>query len=124
MAKPGEAAGCELLRLAPYSVGQSLSTDQRTQAARLYVFDMLSQNPDRRTQKVNCGLTTTGLVAFDFETCFQHLFLPVVGGLQGLDWEPSKSINPKDHLFHDLVKSCQPDRVTVARWVAGLTPVW
>lgn len=120
----GEAAGCELLRLAPYSVGQALSTEQRTQAAKLYVFDMLSQNTDRRALKVNCGLTKSDLVAFDFETCFQHLFLPIVGGLGGEHWEPSKCIEPGAHLFHGLVKTAPPGRDAVAGWVAGLSPVW
>jgi hypothetical protein len=122
--RAGYAAGCEFLQLAPYAVGQNLNPQQRTQASRLYVFDMLSQNSDRRAGKVNCALGPGGLVAFDFESCFPHLFLPIIGGLGGALWEPSKSVRGRDHLFRPvaIAHPLPPEAVETA--VLALSPEW
>jgi hypothetical protein len=122
----GPAAGCELLRPppAPYAVGQSLTADQRTQAARLYVVDMLTQNADRRTEKMNCALTRTGLVAFDFEMCFSHLFLPIIGVGRTNPWEPSRSMQTSRHLFYTVAKQTPPAEKWIAEAASKLTPEW
>ncbi len=124
--QPGPAAGCELLRPAPapYTVGQSLTPEGRTQAARMYVFDMLSQNPDRRREKVNCGLTRAGLTAFDFEMCFMHLFLPIIGGLDVDPWEPSKAILGRNHLFYEVARNDPLPQEAVEIAVLGLSTEW
>jgi hypothetical protein len=122
--RSGFAAGCEYLKLAPYAPGQYLNPEQRTQAARLYVFDMLSQNSDRRPAKVNCALGAAGLVAFDFESCFQHLFVPIIGGLLGPHWEPSKSLPGREHLFHATAKAHPHPEGEVESSVQALTIEW
>src|ERR1019366_10687039 len=122
--KPGPAAGCALLNMSPYTVGQALSPELQTQAVRLYVFDLLTQNMDRRSDKVNCGLSKLGLVAFDFETCFQHLFLPIVGGLEGRHWEPSKSVPMKSHLFYGVAKEAPPLEADVRNAASKLAGTW
>lgn len=123
--KPGVAAGCELLRaLAPFTVGQTLSLELRTQAIDLFIFDMLSQNADRRAEKVNCGLTKDGLVAFDFELCFAHLFVPLIGTQQRLPWEPSNSMDARKHLFYREARSRPPESRYVADLVRRFTEQW
>jgi hypothetical protein len=69
------------------SLGSSLSPpvfgrmneEQIAQAARIYLFDMLVQNPDRRHGNENCFVVGGSLVAIDFADCFSFLY-PVVGG--------------------------------------------
>lgn len=39
-------------------------------AARLYVFDMLTLNSDRTEGNPNCALVSDRILAFDFEQCF------------------------------------------------------
>ncbi len=51
------------------------------QAMRIYVYDMLTQNPDRTFHsggKPNCSQFETGLIAYDFELSFSlvRLILP------------------------------------------------
>lgn len=123
--QPGYAAGSKWLPgFAPYTVGQPLSNDLQLQAVRLYVFDMMSQNPDRRPDKVNCGLMGDGLIAVDFEMCFQHLFLPIIGGNTGKLWEPSKSLSGRRHLFFSIVQKCSATVDAVEQMVSGLTRSW
>lgn len=101
---PGSASGCEYLdRFAPYSRDQRLTNDLEIQALRVYAFDFLCQNLDRRKSKVNCGIRNNQLVAFDFEMCFSHLFLTLIGqkGQPAENWVP-----PVDwHLFSSYFRS-------------------
>jgi hypothetical protein len=68
------------------SLGSSLSppvfgrmnAEQLTQAARIYLFDMLVQNPDRRRINENCFVVGGSLAAIDFADCFSPLY-PVIG---------------------------------------------
>jgi len=39
-------------------------------AMRLFAFDMLALNADRKEVNPNCAITTNGLIVFDFEQCF------------------------------------------------------
>jgi hypothetical protein len=122
--RAGDAAGCEFIPgLANYTVGQNLTPELRHQASRLFVFDMLSQNPDRRTQKVNCALSQSGLLAFDFELCFAHLFTPIISGA-GNAWTPSSSNLARNHLFYQQVKQLAPDQETICDMVSRLTSTW
>ena len=124
--QPGYAAGCEWLRPppVPYTIGQLLTPELRKQAVELYVFDMLAQNLDRRPDKVNCGLNSGGLVAFDFELCFQHLFLPIIGGLGGEHWQPSLSIAGRSHLFYRPTRTEPPSTESIEAMLAGITSDW
>lgn len=123
---PGPAAGCEFLRdLAPYTTGQSLTPEQRIQAARIYVCDLASENLDRTGNPVNCGLTREGLTAFDFEACFSSLFVPVLLGELAPPWKPSKRMKTtKCHLFHKAVKSDPPTEPWICDLVGQLDQAW
>ena len=124
--RPGLAAGCELLRPppAPYAHGQGLTPEARVQAVRMYVFDLFSQNPDRTRHPVNCGLTKDGLLAFDFEMCFAHLFLPLVGGFGAPPWEPSHAYPSRRHLFYSVAKALPPDVESTVETIRRQTVEW
>ena|SRR5205823_316037 len=77
---PGTGIGARSLgsSLSPPVFGR-MNDEQMTQAARIYLFDMLVQNPDRRRANENCFVVGGSLVAIDFAECFSFLY-PVVGG--------------------------------------------
>lgn len=77
---PGIGIGARSLgsSLSPLVFGR-MSDEQMTQAARIYLFDMLVQNPDRRPGHENCFVVGGSLVAIDFAESFSFLY-PVVGG--------------------------------------------
>ncbi len=121
----GPATGCEYMRgLVNYTPGQQMSSELREQAERVFVFDMLSQNSDRRPGKANCALSSQGLVAFDFELCFAHKFLPIIGASDVVPYEPSKVGISRGHIFYDLVANKLPDRELVEAMASSLTLDW
>lgn len=125
--QPGPAAGCDLIRPAPSPVtaNQNLTAAERTHASKLYVFDLLSQNPDRRKDKENCGLTKDGVIAFDFEMCFGHLFLPIIGGLASPSWEPSRSFpGCRRHLFWETTRDSLPIPEEIVELCRRLSAEW
>ncbi len=123
--QPGTAAGCEFIPgLAAFTVGQALTPELRSQAAKMFTFDMLSQNADRRRDKVNCGLSKSGLIAFDFELCFAHRFLPIIGGTGVEPCEPSKAMISKNHLFYQEVRTNPPSLESVDLMVSALSVGW
>lgn len=124
--RPGPSAGCELLRPppAPYAHGQGLTPEGRVQAVRMYLFDLLSQNPDRTRHPVNCGLTKEGLLAFDFELCFSHLFLPLIGVPSAPPWEPSQTFPAGKHLFYSVAKAFPPDIESTVETIRRQTVEW
>ena len=78
--RPGRAVGLEFLRgIAPISRAVIVKQpDEIQDAARVYAFDMLIQNPDRREEKPNCGNFRGKLLAFDHEMAFSFLY-PLIG---------------------------------------------
>ncbi len=122
----GPSAGCDLIvpTPAPYTVGQSLTPELRAQAVRLYLADMLCQNSDRRMEKVNCALTGGGLFAFDFEMCFVHLFLPIIGQSDHQGWQISRSMVYSRHLFHKVVKEDRPSKDFIVQVISTITESW
>ena len=100
--RPGEAVGLEFLRgLAPLSrLIPVKGPAEIVDAAQIYAFDMLIQNPDRRDDKPNCANLRGRLVAYDHEMAFSFLY-PIVGS--GRPWEvPSFS---QHHVFHRALRS-------------------
>ena len=97
--EPGFGVGCEFVRggFAPLVVGSTLTPDELAQAALIYGFDLLVQNPDRLPHNPNCAIHGDRLVAYDFETCFSFLLLI---GQQFPAWEVSKHRINQNHLFH------------------------
>jgi hypothetical protein len=75
-----------------------MSAEQVQDAARLYIFDLFVQNPDRRLENANCLVVSRQLVAIDFEACFSFLY-PIIG-MSAHPWEVSKQGIARRHLFH------------------------
>ncbi len=53
---------------------------QRDQAAAIFAFDTLIQNPDRRAPNPNLWSRSDRLGVYDHEQAFSFLFLPIIGG--------------------------------------------
>lgn len=98
--RPGLAVGSEQRRgMAPLSSqfpikGQPEIDD----AARIFAFDLLVQNPDRRVDNHNCANYRGRLVAFDFEMAFSFLY-PIVGAVE--PWEVSRLPFVRRHVFRE-----------------------
>lgn len=60
--------------------GRSPHGGQRDQAASIFAFDTLVQNPDRRTDNPNLWARSDRLGVYDHEQTFSFLFLPIIGG--------------------------------------------
>ncbi len=71
------------------------------QAAPIYAFDMLVQNPDRtRERKTNCAWRNGNLLAFDFEMCFSFV-LVLFAATEPWQVDPQMA---RDHLFHPSLR--------------------
>jgi hypothetical protein len=103
---PGLAVGSEWLRpgttpgLAPRLIGI-----QAEEAARIYAYDLMLQQPDRTVRNPNLIEVRGHFVAIDFETSCSFLFdvLPDVA-----PWRVSKAPYVKDHFFRSRLS---PDTV-------------
>ncbi|MBA3352998.1 MAG: hypothetical protein H0U23_11375 [Blastocatellia bacterium] len=60
---------------------------QRDQAAAIFAFDALIQNPDRRAENPNLWVRSDRLGVYDHEQAFSFLFLPIIGGAPR-PWNP------------------------------------
>ena len=100
--KAGIAAGCEYFA-GGYSnvITQSLSIEELKQAALIYAYDLLVQNPDRTELRPNCAIGSDGFKVYDFETSFSFVLLV---GSQDEPWEVSKHGLASKHLFHSALK--------------------
>jgi hypothetical protein len=100
---PGVGVGARNLgpELTPPTFGR-MSDEQVHQAARIYIFDLAVQNPDRRRDNANCLVVARDLVAIDFESCFSFLY-PIVG-IKSEPWQVSDGGIPVRHLFHAVLK--------------------
>jgi HipA-like kinase len=105
----GLAVATERLEgLLPIPSDAQLSPDELSQAALIYAFDLLVQNPDRRVDNPNCARHGDRLVAYDFEMSFSFI-LAILGKED--PWEVSKhGINDK-HMFRSALR-----RTTRANW--------
>lgn len=122
----GPASGCRLLQPSPQPLiaKQNLTPHQSVQAARLYVSDVLTQNPDRRQAKMNCAIWNRGIVAFDFEMSFQHVFLPIIGGTQCPPWAPCRCFPCRSHLFYDVAQQFYEEAYSACEQVRSITRHW
>jgi hypothetical protein len=97
--RAGFGVGSEFMRggLTTVIPEMTLMPEEHVQAARLYAFDLLVQNPDRRTDNPNCAYLGKDIFAFDFEMCFSflHLIFP-----QANPWEVSQHGIGDSHIFH------------------------
>jgi len=108
---PGYGAGCEFLSpgFVPIVPGTSLSEGELQQAAHIYAFDLLVQNPDRSFdagKRPNCANFGQRLIAFDFELAFSFVYLIFN---PHKPWEVTKhDIGPK-HLFYKQLRAGMHD---------------
>ena len=63
-----------------WAVGRSPQGVQRDQAAAIFAFDLLVQNPDRRAVNPNVWSRSDRLGVYDHEQAFSFLHLPIIGG--------------------------------------------
>jgi hypothetical protein len=98
--EPGLAVGTEFVSdLLPFAVPVLLADDEVMEAAAIYLFDLLTQNPDRSLASPNCGRAARQVVPFDFETAFSFRL-----AIRKLDpWRVGDLPFARTHLFHEAV---------------------
>lgn len=80
-----------------------MSAEQLEAAARIYLFDLCTQNPDRRLDSPNAVVASNRLIAIDFEACFSFLY-PILGRTVE-PWQVSQHGIAERHLFHDPLRN-------------------
>ena len=83
-----------------------MSEEQLRQAAQIYLFDMLVQNPDRRTGNENCFVVHGSLAAIDFADCFSFLYS--LFGAPTKPWEVDAGISDA-HVFRGTLSDSAVD---------------
>ena len=63
-----------------WAIGRVPVGVQRDQAAAIFAFDLLVQNPDRRAVNPNLWTRSDRLGVYDHEQAFSFLHLPIIGG--------------------------------------------
>lgn len=98
----GIASGAAYLGngLIPPTLG-IVAEDLQDQVARIYAFDLLVQNPDRRIDKPNCAYQKDRMIAFDFEMSFS--FVQVIGASDPCDFVSHRIC--RDHFFRRALSS-------------------
>ena len=74
--KAGLAVGFEYYNqaLLPATAISSLTDEQYREAASIYCFDLVTQNPDRLLTNPNCFVLRGHLIPIDFGMCFSFLY--------------------------------------------------
>jgi hypothetical protein len=106
--RPGRAVGVEHRRgLLPLDRFLPIKTEQEVaEASRIYAFDLLTQNPDRRSDNPNCASYGGRFVAYDFEMAFSFLY--EIPGTGSEPWEVARLRFAGQHLFREgLSRSMQ-----------------
>jgi len=103
--RPGVALGCQYFsQITPLLSDASPPLEEAENAARIFAYDLIVQNPDRTPTNPNCGIESGKLLAYDFNLAFS--FLVAIGG-DPEPWRLSNSgIGPK-HLFRRFLASQQ-----------------
>lgn len=98
----GFGVGSEFMRagLTTVTPDMTLMPEEQGQAMRLYAFDLLVQNPDRRRDNPNCAFVGKDIYAFDFEMCFS--FVHLLFGQRNA-WEVSQHEIAANHVFHEAL---------------------
>jgi hypothetical protein len=98
----GLAVGCEYFKggFATPVIHSSLTMEEATQATSIYAYDLLVQNPDRRTGRPNCAFHGKRIIAYDFEMSFSFLFAILQ---KGEPWQVSLHGLAQDHFFRGYI---------------------
>jgi hypothetical protein len=103
----GVGVGCEYFQkgfTTPF-LGAAFIREEMAQAALIYAYDLIVQNPDRHAKNPNCSLLGNRWVAFDFNLAFSFIH-PLIG-VQPKPWELSKIKFENQHIFHrPLQRQC------------------
>jgi hypothetical protein len=85
---------------------------QRDQAASIFAFDALIQNPDRRAENPNLWARSDRLGVYDHEQAFSFLFLPIIGGAPR-PWIASDQVSAfrflENHIFYSSLRGSDFD---------------
>lgn len=104
--KPGIAVGVEVApNLLPFPASPKLSAEEAVEAARIYAFDLLTQNPDRRAANPNCGRADGRIVPYDFESAFSFR----LAILRTDPWRVAHLPFAREHLFFRSLKELTVD---------------
>ena len=117
---PGFGVGSDFMRAGLTTVipDMTLMPEEQDQAARLYAFDLLVQNPDRRIDNPNCAFIGKDIFAFDFEMCFS--FIHLLFNHQNA-WEVSQHGISSNHVFHGALRKHTIDWKPFIQDVSRLT---
>jgi hypothetical protein len=115
---PGVGVGSRSLGngISPPTFGR-MSQDQIHDAAQIYLFDLLVQNPDRRSDNSNCIVVARQLAAIDFESSFSFLY-PIIGN-SAHPWEVSRHGIAPRHLFHRDLSAADVEWAVLVRHLIG-----
>lgn len=80
---------------------EHMTPEDLIQPLRIFCFDLLIQNPDRRPKNPNCAFKDGKFIAFDFNLAFSFLMLV---GKQDEPWEFSKHQIANSHLFYAALR--------------------
>jgi len=87
--------------------GRNLSGAHRDQAADIFAFDTLIQNPDRRAVNPNLWARSDKLGIYDHEQAFSFLALPIIGGAPK-PWKAAKQPSSfqflEQHIFYHSLR--------------------
>ena len=98
---------------------------QRDQAAAIFAFDALVQNPDRRASNPNLWVKAEQIGVYDHEQAFSFLFLPIIGG-PSQPWSlASQSAGSfqflSSHVFYQPLRGATFDLKTFEEKLGGLS---
>ena len=111
--EPGVAVGVEQVpHLLTFPIPAELHESEVVEGARVFAFDLLVQNADRRAKNPNCGRAGGRIVPYDFESAFGFRFAILAPEA----WRVSKLGFEKQHLFYAQL------RRSVVDWDAVLEP--
>jgi hypothetical protein len=107
--QPGIACGCVEFSAGYTSVSPIIrwGPESLDVISRIYGFDMMVQNPDRRLMKPNCAFSGKKIMAFDFEQSFSFASLLDMPGesARSKAWEFSQYNFCRDHIFWRELRS-------------------
>ena len=106
--QPGLAVGFEYYNQALLSATSmvSLTDEQFREAASIYCFDLVTQNPDRQASNPNCFLLRGHLVPIDFGMCFSFLY--ALRLVDAAPWQVSHLRFAPSHLFAKHLRDRRP----------------